>query len=225
VTFVGVGIAYGQGQIDFRTWIPGLIDAPVFDTNCQTRIVGPEMVGQVYLGVTPQVLSPIGHVLPFGTGAAAGYWNGPAGGVTIRVPGQAGPSPVYVQLRAWDAAAGSTYDAAVSAGGRYGFSNIAPADPSLPPAPPGHPLGLEGFCLVNGSVTAVEAIRRNGTNLVITFNPGSSTNSLQAAASLSGPWEAVTNAIPPYYVIPQPWTKMHFFRAVLTNAPVISLGR
>jgi hypothetical protein len=176
-------------------------------------------VGQVYLGATPQALNAIGPVLPFGTGAAAGYWNGPAGGVTITVPGQAGPNPVYVQLRAWDTAAGSTYDLALSSGGRYGFSNIVPADPSLPPAPPGHPIGLQSFCLVDGAVPNVGAIRRNGTNLAITFNSGTSTHSFQAAASVLGPWEAITNALPPYYVIPQPWAKMQFFRLMLTNAP------
>jgi hypothetical protein len=136
--------AYAQGQIDFATHLPGLIDAPVFDVDCQTRLSGSSYLGQMYEGATPASLAAIGPALPFPTGAAAGYFPRQA----IAVPGVAGPPAVYLQLRAWEASAGGTYDAAVSAGGKYGFSNIVPVIATLPPALPGQPIGLESFCLI-----------------------------------------------------------------------------
>ena len=89
-----------------------------------------------------------GPVFPFRTGQAAGYIEpvGPLGTV-VAVPFDMG-GPVYAQLRAWEAAAGPTYEQAAVAGGKYGFSNFVFVEPGVAPGPPAQLLGLQSFCLV-----------------------------------------------------------------------------
>lgn len=139
--------AWPQGQIGFWNHVLQYgIDAPVFDSDCQTRLEGDAYLWQVYAGLTPDSLSPVGRIFPFGTGTNAGYMGGPA---IITVPGAGELQPVYAQLRAWEAAAGGTYEAAKESGGKYGFSNIVPMIAREPPAgPPDHPVGLQSFCLI-----------------------------------------------------------------------------
>jgi len=55
---------------------------------------------------------------------------------------------VYFQLRAWEVAAGSSFEAAAAGGGKYGISNLVLAQPLPPPGGPGDVFGLQSFCLV-----------------------------------------------------------------------------
>lgn len=137
--------AWAQGQIAVgnRQIVAG-IDAPVFDVDCTTRLEGPAYLAQPYVGLTPDSLSPVGWVLPFRTGARAGYITSQV----VDVPGALGGTVVYAQLRAWEARAGRSYEAAVAAGGKYGFSNIVPIVAVMPPGTPNDPVGLQSFCLV-----------------------------------------------------------------------------
>jgi hypothetical protein len=136
--------AWAQGQISFgnRFSIAG-IDAPVFDTDCATRLAGAAYLAQVYAGRTPDSLSPVGWVMPFRTGERAGYIYG----VVITIP-NAIADLVYTQLRAWEARAGATFEEAVASGGKYGLSNIVPMRTVMPPGTPNEPVGLQSFCLV-----------------------------------------------------------------------------
>jgi hypothetical protein len=136
--------AWAQGQISFgnRFSIAG-IDAPVFDTDCATRLAGAAYLAQVYAGRTPDSLSPVGWVMPFRTGERAGYIYG----VAITIP-NAIADLVYTQLRAWEARAGASFEEAVAAGGKYGVSNIVPMWTVMPPGTPNVPYGLQSFCLV-----------------------------------------------------------------------------
>lgn len=119
------------------------IDAPVFDTDCTTRLAGAAYLAQVYVGLAPGDLSPIGWVLPFRTGDAAGYITM----TVLTVTGSSG-TLVYSQLRAWEALSGGSYEAAVAAGGKHGVSNVVPIRTVMPPGAPDVPVGLESFCLV-----------------------------------------------------------------------------
>jgi hypothetical protein len=101
-------------------------------------------VAQAYLGFRADSLSPIGSTLTFLTGINAGY----VVPTTLTVPGTGSNDLVYFQLRAWEAKAGTSYDAAVAAGAKHGLSNIVPMKTVLPPGTPNVPLGLESFCLV-----------------------------------------------------------------------------
>jgi hypothetical protein len=136
--------AWAQGQIGFinRSSVAG-IDAPVFDTDCVTRLAGAAYLAQVYAGRTPDSLSPVGWVMPFRTGEKAGYITG----VVITIP-NAIADLVYTQLRAWEARAGASFEEAVAAGGKYGLSNIVPMRTVMPPGTPNDPIGLQSFCLV-----------------------------------------------------------------------------
>jgi hypothetical protein len=138
--------ASGQGEIAFKNRIPDLgIDAPVFDTDCQTRLAGTAFLVQGYGGLTPGTLQPLGEIVEFNTGIGAGYMIGPTGG---NIPGAINGTIVYAQLRAWQASAGPTYEAAVENGGKFGFSNIVPMEAVDPGGiPPNAPVGLQSFCL------------------------------------------------------------------------------
>jgi hypothetical protein len=54
---------------------------------------------------------------------AAGYLS--IDGNVVLIPGATIGQRSYTQLRAWEGAFGEGYEAAVDAGGRYGFSNLA----------------------------------------------------------------------------------------------------
>jgi hypothetical protein len=140
------GSALGQGQFSFRNYNPALgVNAPVFDTDCQTRLEGGAFLAQVYAGASPDQLQPLSDVRAFHSGAGAGYM---AGGVIVAVPGTFDGQLVYAQMRAWEAAAGQSFEAAVAAGGKYGFSNIVPVRVSYPPGDATPAVGVESFCLV-----------------------------------------------------------------------------
>ncbi len=136
---------HAQGYFAFRNFVPGLIDAPVFDTDCQTRLKGSAYLSQVYAGLSPDTLEPANGPIPFlGTGIG-GYMEQAGGAV---VPGVPDRTLVYAQLRAWEAAAGPTYEAAVAGGGKHGASNIVPVLAIYPPALPDWAVGIQSFCLV-----------------------------------------------------------------------------
>jgi hypothetical protein len=137
--------AWAQGQITFgnRLRVAG-IDAPVFDSDCTTRLAGAAYLAQVYAGRAPDSLSPVGWVMPFRTGAQAGYITA----VVITIPGTFQDDLVYTQLRAWEARAGASFEEAVASGGKYGMSNIVPMRTVMPPGTPNEPVGLQSFCLV-----------------------------------------------------------------------------
>jgi hypothetical protein len=137
--------AWSQGQILVanRASIDA-IDAPVFDSDWTGRLVGPAYQAQAYVGLTSDSLAPLGWVVAFRTGDTAGYISS----YVVTVPEAPGGTLVYFQLRAWEARAGPTYEAAVTSGGKHGFSNVVPIRTVMPPGAPNSPIGLESFCLV-----------------------------------------------------------------------------
>jgi hypothetical protein len=146
VVLVVATSAWGQGEIAFKNHIIGLgIDAPVFDTDCETRLAGSAFLVQGYGGLTPGTLQPLGEILEFNTGIGAGYMFG---GTSGTIPGALSRTTVYAQLRSWQASAGPTFEEGVAAGGKFGFSNIVPMTAWEPPGPPDYPVGLQSFCLM-----------------------------------------------------------------------------
>jgi hypothetical protein len=137
--------AHAQGRVLINNYVPPLIDAPVFDTDCRTRLEGDVYHAQGYAGLTPTSLQPVAPITSFRTGLAAGYVLQ----AIAEVPVQTDPNqPVYVQLRAWDAAAGLSYEATVASGGKYGFSNIVPVQPGFGAGTTPYLEGLQSFCLI-----------------------------------------------------------------------------
>jgi hypothetical protein len=138
--------AQAQGTINFNNRvIADGIDAPVFDSDGVTRLSGAAFLAQLWVGHDPEPLSPIGQPVVFRTGNLAGY----VARATVVASVPAGDM-VYVQMRAWDAAAGDSYDAALRAGGKTGHSNtiqVKTGNYGDPPALPANLVGLASFQL------------------------------------------------------------------------------
>ncbi len=135
--------AWSQGTIQLGNYHPGEVDAPVFDSDCTTRLAGTGYLAQWYLGLAPDSLAPVGAVLSFGTGERAGYIRSQY----LEIPGTS-YTRVFTQLRAWEASAGASFEEAVLSGGKHGNSNVVPLWTVMPPTGPNTPVGLQSFCLV-----------------------------------------------------------------------------
>lgn len=142
----------GQGAVQFANIAVGaggarLVEAPVFDLGCQTRLVGPEFRAQLYAGkagATEDELVGVGFAAPFSQ--FPGYFSDGGRIIPFVAPG----SVATLQVRAFEASAGS-FEAARATGARYGQSplfslqtggRIGGTDlaPDL--------VGLESFCLI-----------------------------------------------------------------------------
>lgn len=138
------GPAFAQGQLVFSNWtIDGRMDAPVFDVDCRTLLTGSDYLAQLYVGQQVDSLSPVGPVLPFRTGIRSGYITATLV-TTPFVPG----STVFAQMRAWEAKAGPSYEAAVVGGGKHGQSVIVQVMLTSTTTSPLELIGLQSFCLV-----------------------------------------------------------------------------
>ncbi|MCZ7634970.1 MAG: PEP-CTERM sorting domain-containing protein [Verrucomicrobia bacterium] len=106
-------------------------------------MTGAAYLAQAYVGADVNSLAPVGTALPFRTGTAAGYITS-----TAITTGIAAGTSVTVVMRAWEAAKGATYEAAVAGGGIYGSSNPVTLTLSSPPAAPTDMVGLQSFNLI-----------------------------------------------------------------------------
>ena len=101
VAAIAVNTAMSQGEFTFRNHTPDW-SAPVFDTDRQTKLQGPDFVAQAYGGFTPSPLTAAGPVTPFGTGPGAGTLQTEA--IAVEVPGAGSYQIVFVQMRGLDRA-------------------------------------------------------------------------------------------------------------------------
>lgn len=110
--------AYAQGTVAFqnRDTANG-INAPIYDlTVGGTLLSGTGYMAQLYAGaanLAESALKPSGAAVDFRTGAAAGFVN--VGSAASRaIDGVAFGAEASVQIRAWSAAGGATYEAALA---------------------------------------------------------------------------------------------------------------
>jgi hypothetical protein len=140
-----------QGTITFSSvGGAGAVNAPVFDIDGTTRLVGAEFQAQLFYG--PEggglgSLTPVGNPTPFLTGGGAGHFQG--GVITLGdiAPGAAAD----FQVRAWQTLGGTftSYDAAVAGGAKFGQSTVFTTVTGGPtPNPPRALVGLQSFSLV-----------------------------------------------------------------------------
>ena len=142
--------AGGQSIFAMRNYNP-LADAPVYDA-LGIPLAGNKYLVELWGGVTVNSLTPLPaytsgtrNIVPF---LDDGYFLGGIDLLDTPVPGGWG----WLQVRAWEARLGDTYDEAVAKGmGGFGESNVFYAkggDPTLlPPTPPGELIGLQSFSL------------------------------------------------------------------------------
>jgi len=141
---VAVG-AFAQGQVNFAARVVGVYDAPVFLDSVAggVKAAGPTYMAQLYAGATSGGLAPVGSALPFRTGAAAGYWTAEARTIsTVDGSGNA-----FIQIRAWNTAAGATYEGAFASGGGFGSSSTLTIKPTAAPDVPATLTGLTSFAI------------------------------------------------------------------------------
>lgn len=171
------------------------IDAPVFDAQ-GVPLAGTNYLAELYGGPSPDALIPaIDEVerkrlpVPF---RIQGYFGTTRGLIIISVPGRGW---AWLQVRAWDARLGATYEEAVARGlGGYGESPLFYARGNTPghldaPEPV---IGLRSFRLrpVTPAVL-VRNLRREGNRVVIELNPGFKRYQLQQTSALGQPWQNV----------------------------------
>jgi hypothetical protein len=148
LSIVAIGLAYGQGQVNFANVGPGL-NAPIFQNDGTTRLAGAGYQLEILAGTSAGSLTARAAT-GFLTGGGAGYVNG---GV-LTLAGIPGGTTAFIQVRAWNTALGATYDAAVAngaAGNAYGIGNVfqvTTGNPAgQPPTTPAILVGLTSFNL------------------------------------------------------------------------------
>lgn len=144
--FVAVG-AMAQGQFTFGnknlTTTP-VIDAKVLD-NTGAGLAGTAFWTQAYVKLATDPDSsyaPVGSAVNFRTGNNAGYIV-----PTVLTTSFAGGTSVSVQMRAWEASGGNSYEAALAAGKLAGVSAPVTLAVTVAPAAPADMLGLQSFSL------------------------------------------------------------------------------
>jgi hypothetical protein len=151
---VASATSYAQGTINFNNRVSGTVDAPVFDVGGTVRLDGAAYLAQVYAGpagAADSALTAQGAAVAFRTGAAAGYVQSPG---EIAINGVAAGARAQIQLRAWAAAGGGSYEAATAAGAKAGASTSFLSEPlggiipNQPPATSPFMTGLTSFSLV-----------------------------------------------------------------------------
>ena len=117
-------------------------NAPVSDFTGKL-VAGARFLAQAYVGDTAQNLSAAGPVVPFLAGEDAGYFVP----IELVLANVAQGSNVFVQVRAWEAAAGSSYEAAVQNRGQHGSSAVLETTTGGGPLPTPDLQGLSAFSL------------------------------------------------------------------------------
>jgi len=152
--------AFAQGQVNFSslpffTTGSSASEPAVYDVNGTTRLDGAAFVAQLYWSATSFTGTAGGTAIStapvafFSTAdGAPGFFDG--GAATV---GVAAGSPVFVQVRAWNVAAGATFAAAsANAIGRIGNSAVLQLSAGGGTVTPPNLTGLQRFNLANVSV-------------------------------------------------------------------------
>jgi hypothetical protein len=136
--------AHAQGTVSFNNRVVGVVDAPVFDVGGTVRLAGAAFFAQLYAapaGSPDSALSPMGSPTTFRPVPPATTGQGYVVPVAeVAITGVAPGGTARVQMRAWDSTFG-TYQAAVDANGKFGFSNIFDVSGLGGPPPGGGPPG------------------------------------------------------------------------------------
>jgi hypothetical protein len=144
--------AWADGNVNMGTKVAAsgidpAVNAKILDADNATGLVGAAFLAQLYAGTTADSLSPVGVSVPFrDLVAAAGY----VANSTVSIPSSliATDGKAWVKMAAWEAAGGTSIEAAQAAGKKYGWSLPIQVTPTSPPAAPANLVGLQGFALI-----------------------------------------------------------------------------
>ena len=133
-------LIFSNGEPDGGLFQYRDVNAPFFNDQ-GVPLAGSDYLAELYFGTTPSSLAPLGNPIPFTTG---GHFEGNS----VTLPGTFTTEAVWVQVRAWAASGGSTYEQARSDGAWSGLSNVlyvpqvgGPSGGS--PIPPTELIGLQ----------------------------------------------------------------------------------
>ena len=138
------GSALGQGTVNFVNFGAGL-DGRV--STAAGMMAGSDYWGQLWAGPTADSMAAVGVPVAF-RNTSAGAPSGIVNGGSVTIDSIAAGGAAFVQLRAWAAASGSSWDEAVSQAvyeaGQSGTINL-PNTGNPNAAPPGLPVALTGL--------------------------------------------------------------------------------
>jgi len=149
-------------QIQFNTLNdPSAPTNPVFDLGGTTKLLGSAgFVGQLYVQVGAGAFNAIGTSQSFFNGGAAGFIAPALPDITVPDASVLNTTSANYQLRVWNTANGSTYEAASAVNGAHVGSSSSVAvsllgyNPSTQSAPIGYPQA-NGFSSFSLSVVSV----------------------------------------------------------------------
>ncbi len=185
-------------EIDFRNYIRGLLDAPVYRADGTNRLSGATGCwAELYVGLNEGTLMPLGS-LPFGTGERAGYvvsdnpeggeWTGYVASNTVGIvvlPFARAGDRVWIQMRAWEPHQGGYIPEVIPPARFIGQSEIFSLAVASTPTPL---IGLKSFRLQPASITAAG----QGERVVLRWSAGDGTVNydLEEASALDtqDPW-------------------------------------
>ena len=168
---LAVSVTAAPGLIDFRNYIPGVVDAPVFRADGTNRLSGTLYLAQLYAGPDEGSLTPWGAAAAsFGVGEMAGYledYGDPAFLIigTPFTPGQR----ISVQVVAFEVSQNlSNYDNMwpPRLWGRSPVFQIVISDSPTPL------VGLQSFSL---RAAPIDQIRVSGNQVILRWSAGDGT--------------------------------------------------
>jgi hypothetical protein len=161
----------GGGVIDFRNqnFFSGVtnIDARIVDLDGSTPLNGSNYVAQLYAGPSLDLLRPAGQPTPFQSGVNAGFFVPQ----TVTLANVATGSNAILQVCAWDATFGTSYEQVRATGGRFGKSNILQVSAGGGAMPPQTLQGLQSFSLQAGlpyfQVGTITFVESQDPNIIV----------------------------------------------------------
>jgi hypothetical protein len=191
---LGNGFASAQGNdanIIFSNYVLSFgVDAPVFDDKGQP-LNGTNYPAMLYGGPAPEAISGIAPAETFRTNRP-GYFYNPQNGLR-NIPGVIPGDQAFVQVRAWDARLGASYEEAEARNiGGYGESEVFTViTGGCFQCIPRYLVGLKSFSLrpINGVIARL--FRNSQTEIVIQAYGSFSHYQLQQAAAFDQPWQNV----------------------------------
>lgn len=144
------------GTVNFNSLPCSFVPVPIYDTDQKTRLASADYQAQLYAGpagTAESALSAVGAPTPFITTGIFGS-GGFSGGERV-IPRVGAGQKAAVQVRAWKASSGSSWESATIRGQSAVFEVVTGG--GLPPAPPAPPAclgGLKSFSLQTASGTS-----------------------------------------------------------------------
>ena len=166
----------GGGQIRFRNEFHNSsganVDAPVFNLDGVTPLSGTNFMAQLYAGPSLELLRPAGQPSLFRSGFSAGYFYSQVITLASVAPG----AEAIVQVRAWDARKGGSYEEARALGGKFGKSELLTVTAGGEPFVPADLDGLQSFSLQAGrsqfASGEIQFVERQPGNILIWSHRG-----------------------------------------------------